>query len=434
MDPFRRFYMWLLPGMKVKRWLFISWIGLTLFSMGLILYVRVQPLIKLEMAIADFINRHTGLANTTLLVDISFMLVGLVLFFVGIRQWFVSIYREVVPDKEKNLVEMIYEKRQLVHGTRIVSVGGGTGLATLLRGLKKFTSNITAVVTVADDGGSSGRLRREMGVLPPGDIRNCLVALADEENLMSELFQYRFADGDSLGGHNFGNLFLVAMTNIAGQFDTAIKQVSKILAIRGRVLPATLSTVSLCAVMDDGSIVEGETSITGDGRHIEKLYLEPDDCNPPVEVIQSLEEADIIVLGPGSLYTSVIPNLLISGVVDAINRSRAVKVYICNVMTQPGETDRFSASDHVETLMKHTKGLKIDYCIVNEKVPPAPLLEKYKKQNQYPVEADVEELKKMDVKPILATLISTDNLVRHDPDQLAELVIKLVEQSNNQIR
>jgi uncharacterized cofD-like protein len=434
MDRLRRFYMWLLPGMKVKRWLFVSWIGLTLFSMGLILYVRVQPLIKLEIAIADFINRHTGLANTTLLVDVTFMITGLMLFFLGIRQWFVSIYREVVPDRQKNLVEMIYEKRQLIHGIKVVSIGGGTGLSTLLRGLKKFTSNITAVVTVADDGGSSGRLRREMGVLPPGDIRNCLVALADEENLMSALFQYRFADGDCLGGHNFGNLFLVAMTNIAGDFDTAIKQVSNILAIRGRVLPATLSPVSLCAVMDDGDIVEGETSITGDGRRVEKLYLEPADCNPPVEVIQTLEEADIIILGPGSLYTSVIPNLLIEGVVDAINKSKAVKVYICNVMTQPGETDGFSASDHIEALIKHTEGLKIDYCIVNGKIPPAPLLEKYKLQNQYPVTADIEKLKKMNIEPILATLISTDDLVRHNPEQLAELIIKLVEQCNSQVK
>jgi uncharacterized cofD-like protein len=260
------------------------------------------------------------------------------------------------------------------------------------------------------------------------------VALANEENLMSALFQFRFADGDCLGGHNFGNLFLVAMTSIAGDFDSAIKQVSEILAIKGRVLPATLSPVSLFAVMDDGNVVEGESSITGDGRKIQRLYLEPANCCPPDEVLCAVEEADIIVLGPGSLYTSVIPNLLMEGMVEAINRSKATRVYICNVMTQPGETDRYSAADHVETLMKHANGLKIDYCIVNEKIPPAPLLEKYKRQNQFPVEIDAEELKRLGVKPVLATLISTDNLVRHDPEQLAELVIKLAAQLNSQVK
>jgi uncharacterized cofD-like protein len=418
--------MWLVPGMKVKRWIFLSWLGLMLFSIGLILYIKTSHLIVFEISIADFIKRISGYSPKTQLIDIFFIVTGFVILIVGIQKWFTSIYDEVVPDGGKNLVEMIYEKRYLGHGLKIVTIGGGTGLSTLLRGLKQFTSNITAVVTVADDGGSSGRLRREMGVLPPGDIRNCLVALAAEENLMSDLFQYRFAEGDCLAGHSFGNLFLVALTDIAGDFDKAIKQTSKILAIRGRVLPATLCPVSLCAIMDDGKIVEGESSITNDCRRIESVFLEPSDCKPPEEVLEVIQEADIIILGPGSLYTSVIPNLLIMGIAEAINESEAITVYVCNVMTQPGETDGFKASDHLKTIVKHTQGLQIDYCLINKEIPPSELLEKYEKENQFPVESDIEEIKNMNIRPICSSFISTIDLVRHDPEKLAERIIKLV--------
>lgn len=426
MKFFNRLYKWLLPGMKIKRWIFLSWIGLFIFSIGLILLFNIRNFIPIELAIADFLENLTGLAIKTQWVDIGMIIVGLALLLVGIRQWFVSIYRVVVPHESKSLVDVIYEKRQLEHGLKLTALGGGTGLSSLLRGLKHHTNNLTAVVTVADDGGSSGRLREEMGVLPPGDIRNCLVALADEESLMGDLFQHRFTDGKALEGHSFGNLFLVAMTSVAGDFDQAIKKSSGILAIRGRVLPSTLSPVNLCAVMKNGEIVKGESNITHDQQKIERVYLCPEEAVPPEEVLEALNTADVIVLGPGSLYTSVLPNLLVKGMVDTINESPAVTVYVCNVMTQPGETDGFTASSHLKSLLKTVPKLKIDYCLVNDAAPPQELLEKYREENQEPVEADVEEIERMGVTPIAAPLISTTDLVRHDSKVLARTIVKLV--------
>jgi uncharacterized cofD-like protein len=269
-----------------------------------------------------------------------------------------------------------------------------------------------------------------MGVLPPGDIRNCLVALADEEGLMSDLFQYRFTDSESLGGHSFGNLLLVAMTEIFGDFDSAIKKAGKILAIRGRVLPATLSPVTLCAIMEDGQTVCGESEVTHDERRIEKVFIKPDDCEPPAEVLEAIADADLIVLGPGSLYTSVIPNLLVSGLVEAVSKSRAITLYVCNVMTQPGETDGYSASDHVSALKKHAPGIRLDYCLVNDEIPTKNLLKKYQVEGQEPVKTDVIKLDEMGVKIITAKLISQTDLVRHDSDKLAERIMKLLEETS----
>ncbi|MFP4497624.1 MAG: uridine diphosphate-N-acetylglucosamine-binding protein YvcK [Vulcanimicrobiota bacterium] len=415
--------------MKVKRWLFLFWIGLTIFSIGLILYTQITPFIEMEMWVVNLIHQLTGQVVKSQVVDLALILIGLILIIISVRQWFMSIYRTVMPNQSRDLVDVMYEKHHLRHGSRILTIGGGTGLSSLLRGLKKYTTNTTAVVTVADDGGSSGRLRKEMGVLPPGDIRNCLVALADEENLMGDLFQFRFADGESLEGHNFGNLFLVAMTSITGDFDQAIKQSSKILAIQGRVLPATLSPVTLCAIMEDGRVVEGESSITNDGQKIQKVYLKPSSISPPEEVMEAIMDAELIIMGPGSLYTSVLPNLIMKGMVSAINRASAPKVYVCNVMTQPGETDGFKASDHLRALLDQATGLKIDYCLVNNQDPPSELVEKYEEKNQYPVKPDLENIEKMGITPITASLISTADLVRHNPEKLAERIVKLMEEN-----
>lgn len=426
----KKIYKWLLPGMKIKRWIFLSGIGLTIFILGVILISNPKIPTHIELGTAEIIKNITGYDIHTIWVDIIFITVGFGLMIIGIWKWFKSIYEVVVPYRKKDLVDVVYDERKLAQGVKIVAIGGGTGLSSLLRGLKSQTSNIVAVVTVADDGGSSGRLRKEMGVLPPGDIRNCLVALADEENLMSELFQYRFHDSESLDGHSFGNLLLVAMTDISGDFDTAIKQSSKILAIKGRVLPATLCPVTLCAEMEDDQVVRGESSITHDKRKIKKVFLNPEHCKPPDEVLQAISEADLIVLGPGSLYTSVIPNLLVEGVANAITNSKATTLYVCNVMTQPGETDGFNASDHLETLKKHARGIRIDYCLVNDEIPSPTLQEKYKIENAYPVPADVEKIEKMGVKPIKASLISQTNLVRHDPVRLSDRIMKLVMDAN----
>ena len=431
MKELKHIYKWLMPGMKIKRWILLSWLGLIFFSMGFILLVNLKTPLDIEYDTIGFIKEMTGITIPSIWFEWFLIILGILLLIIGILKWFKSIYDAVVPYKKKALVDMVYDRRLLDQGIKILAIGGGTGLSSLLRGLKRYTANITAVVTVADDGGSSGKLREEIGIIPPGDIRNCLVALADEENLMSSLFQYRFSDGESLEGHSFGNLFIAAMTDISGDFDKAVKQSSKILNIKGRVLPATLCPLTLMAVMEDGNIVEGESNISHDDRKIEKVFAKPEDSVPPQEVIDAIYEADLIILGPGSLYTSVIPNLLVKGIVEAISKSRAITLYACNVMTQPGETDGYKASNHIEAIKKHAPGIRIDYCLVNDEIPSPSILKKYKLEGADPVKADVIKIEEIGPRPITASLISETNLVRHDSDKLAARIMKMFEEAAN---
>jgi uncharacterized cofD-like protein len=307
----------------------------------------------------------------------------------------------------------------------VVALGGGTGLAMLLRGLKKHISNLTAVVTVADDGGSSGRLRREMGILPPGDIRNCLVALAEDESLMGELFQYRFEEGP-LSGHSFGNLFLAALTRVTGDFEEAVRQSSQILKTRGRVMPASLDLVSLKAELDDGSLVEGQSAITACNRSCRHIWLEPENARPTDAVLEAIAGADIIVAGPGSLFTSIIPNLLIGETVSAIAAADCPKVFVCNVMTQPGETIGFTAADHLEALISHTQPGIVDSIIVNTAKPPAPVVEFYRAAGALPVVIDEDRLEGFGVRVLLAEVASGGNYFRHDSEKLAAAIISLL--------
>jgi uncharacterized cofD-like protein len=278
---------------------------------------------------------------------------------------------------------------------------------------------------MADDGGSSGRLRQEFDMLPPGDIRNCLVALADTEPLMQQLFQYRFGGSSSLQGHSFGNLFLTAMTKITGDFQRAIQASSKVLAIRGRVVPSTNMPVRLAAEMHDGSVTVGESRISKSEVPIRRIYLEPATCQPTAEALQAIQEAQAIVLGPGSLYTSIIPNLLVEGMADAIVQAKAVKIYVCNVMTQSRETDGFRASDHVRALVAHSNPGVLQVCLVNTEPVPADLLEKYRDEGAFPVEPDVERIRELGYQVLADTLISTENYVRHDPQKVAKLIVQL---------
>jgi len=416
---------WLLPGMGIKRWLVVSGLGLVTFSMGLMLLTTNRPALFVEISLARLIESWTGWPHPTVVVDWCLVVFGLTMMLWAANKWFSSIYSAAVPYQSKRLVELLYERRQLGHGLRIVALGGGTGLSTLLRGLKSHTSNVVAIVTVSDDGGSSGRLSKELGMLPPGDLRNCLVALADDESLLSELFQYRFRDGQGLEGHSFGNLFLAALTDLSGDFEVALKRASQILAIRGRVLPATLCPVTLCARLKDGRVVAGESDIPKAHGAVGEVFLEPRRCRPPSEVLKVLTEADLIVLGPGSLYTSVIPNLLVEGVADAIRGSSAPKVYVCNVMTQPGETDGYTAADHLEALHRHVGGRLVDYAIVNV-APPNRLLGKYEREGAHPVKPDMPRLRSLGVEPIPANLMNEDALVRHDPVVLAESILEVI--------
>ncbi len=313
--------------------------------------------------------------------------------------------------------------------TAIVAIGGGTGLSMLLRGLKKYSANLTAIVNVTDNGGSSGRLRENLGMLPPGDIRNCLVALADTEPLMEKLFQYRFTAGEELKGHSLGNLFLAAMTEMLG-FEGALAAAGKVLAVKGSVMPVTLAKLTLAALFADGREVYGESQITAEMGSIRKLRLEPADSSIYPAAEQAIISADIVVVGPGSLYTSVLANLLVPGVTDALKRSSARKIYVCNVMTQPGETDGFCASDHLHAIFEHVGNQVFDSVIINSNTyVPTALLEKYASEGRFPVNPDIRKLERLGLEVIATDLLAPEELVRHDSDRLASLVLSIAHRS-----
>jgi len=307
---------------------------------------------------------------------------------------------------------------------KIVVIGGGTGLSVLLHGIKKYIDNVTAVVTVADDGGSSGRLRNDLGVLPPGDIRNCLVALADRGSLLEDLLQYRFPSGE-LAGHSLGNLLLVALADITGGFDRAVKALGEVLAIKGKVLPSTLENVVLSAEMRDGRVICGQSSIPCYRGQIKRVFLNPPDAAPLPEVIATIEEANAVVLGPGSLYTSLIPNLLVKGLSRAIAGSKAVKIYVCNVMTQAGETDGYSCADHTRAVIEYL-GIRPDVVLVNSAKQQPQVFDACRLHGSEPVEVDVEELEKLGVRVVQKDLINEANIMHHHSEKLARSVLELM--------
>jgi len=308
---------------------------------------------------------------------------------------------------------------------RIVVIGGGTGLSVMLRGLKKKPVDITAIVTVADDGGSSGRLRDELQMPPPGDIRSVITALAESEPLLSEMLQYRFSNGTGLAGHSLGNLILAALRDITGDFVTGVRELSRVLAVRGSVLPASHDSIVLMAKMKDGAVVEGESKITKYGGRIERVYLQPQDVTPLPEAIEAIRAADAIVLGPGSLYTSVLPNLLVPGITDAIRESSAVKAYICNVMTQPGETDGYSVSDHVNAIAEHVGGRLFDYVIVNNSDIPRRVRSLYAEKGADVVRLDLDALASLGYTTIADELIMFQGVLRHDANKLSRHIYEL---------
>jgi uncharacterized cofD-like protein len=321
---------------------------------------------------------------------------------------------------------------------KVLAIGGGTGLATLLRGLKAHArpsgydaprspaiSRLTAVVTVTDEGGSSGRLRREFRILPPGDIRNCMVALAEDETLFTRLFNYRFSSGRGLRGHSFGNLFLTALTHLTRDFTQAVKVSSEVLAICGEIFPATLADVRLRAKLRDGRTVIGERAITNTRSPIDRLEIVPSRCRPLPETLAAIEAADLITLGPGSLYTSLIPNLLVRGIPEAIERSPALKVYVCNLMTQPGETRRCTASDHIRAIQQHGGGRVLNYVVLNTRSFSPALRRRYAMQRAEPVVNDLDQIRALGVEPVTANLLDEGRVARHDPRRLAQLLLDL---------
>lgn len=410
---------WLIPGMQVKRWFLAIFSGVMLAGLGVLILLDLRPV----LSIMEWIKSIAQAIPSELIAWI-FVVLGALLFFFGWKNANYSIL-DIHESRDKNaLIDILYRRRKLNYGPKIVAIGGGTGLSTLLRGIKHITNNITAIVTVGDDGGSSGRLREEMGILPPGDIRNCIAALADDADLVTELFQYRFKSGEGLEGHSFGNLFLSALCSITGDMVNAVKESSKVLSIRGRVLPSTLDDMRLGAEMEDGSVVNGESMIPEAHNKIKRLFTIPENCKPLEEVITAIKGADLIILGPGSLYTSVIPNLLIKEIAQEIAQSKAKKIYVCNIMTQPGETDNYTVSDHVKALIEHAGSKNIiDEVLVNDSLPKT-LAEKYFAANSFPVKIDEEEVKKLGISIVSRKLIEDNKqgFVRHSSNRLARAI------------
>ena len=362
----------------MKRWLVLFAVGVLFVSFGMALAFNYEYLGRAEEEIFRFIYLTLGSYNyaAVMAVGILMLLIGAAFMMYSTRSIIRSIIAVIIPDRSERIVDMIYEQRKLSRGPTVTVIGGGHGLSVLLRGIKSSTKNVTAVVTVADDGGSSGRLREELGIIPPGDLRNCLVALADTEPLMEKLFQYRFEGDSALAGHSFGNLFIAAMNEVTGDMETALKESSKVLAVKGRVIPASKESVRLDAVMTDGTVVEGESQIPEVRKKIRRVQLFPRKVEAVPSALEAIETSDAIILGPGSLYTSIMPNLLVEGVAQALKKSHAIKIYICNVMTQPGETDNYTASAHAKAILDHTGRGAIDYVLVNTAPIPQEFLDK----------------------------------------------------------
>jgi uncharacterized cofD-like protein len=428
-------FKWLSPGLFVKRWMMMSASGVLLVSLGVAIWTKMQP-------VSDLIewSRSLLLAFTQVVPNhVSgplVILLGLTLIFWGQKRTLGTITEVLSPDRDEHLVDVLLNHRRRSRGTKIVVIGGGTGLSTLLRGLKILSTNLTAVVTVADDGGSSGRLRREIGVLPPGDIRNCLTALADEEKLLTELFCYRFTAGD-LNGHSFGNLFLTAMSEVTGDLEQAVIASSKVLAIRGDVLPATLSDVQLWAELSDGRRVEGESNITEAGGKIVQFGCTPADPPALPRALSAIEEAEFIVIGPGSLYTSVIPNLLVPEIADVIAARRIPSVYVCNVMTQPGETDDYTVADHIRAIDRACGYRKLfDAVLVQRRLPSERALRRYAAEHAKPVYLDFDEVMHLGRRVIRADVIDEDpqtGYIRHNSERLARVLLRWYDRESEEL-
>lgn len=422
------FLKWLYPGMKFKRWFVLFALGVMTASVGFALVFNYKYLDVIEESIFKAVYYWRGSYNYTIttIAGIIIVFLGAILMLIAIRYIIRSVILALVPNKSEKLVDIIYEKRKLGKGPNVVVIGGGHGLSVLLRGMKTVTSNVTAIVTVADDGGSSGRLREDLGILPPGDLRNCLVALADTEPLMEKLFQYRFEGKGALAGHSFGNLFIAAMHEVTGDMETALQQSSKVLAVKGNVLPASKESVRLDAIMEDGTIVEGESRIPEAHKKIKRVKLYPERVSAVNAALDALKNANAIILGPGSLYTSIMPNLLVDGIADALIKSKAIKIYICNVMTQSGETDGYTASMHVKAILDHAGRGAIDYALVNGREISDEMKEYYEKENAYPVVIDEDAINALGVGLVKADMIDETDVIRHNPDKLAKSVMRMI--------
>jgi uncharacterized cofD-like protein len=421
MGRFRKGIRWLHPGMRVKRWGLLA-----TASMLLVVFAILSSAGR--GWVAELYRLMPKSPQMRISIIVVAFIIGIAGFSYALFRLVRSIARGVAPGRDEKPSQIIYRTRLLQRGPAVVAIGGGTGLSTLLRGLKEETSNITAIVTVMDDGGSSGRLRHELDVLPPGDIRNCILALAEDEQRIARLFQHRFWAGPELAGHSLGNILLVGLEQATGGFDRAIEEMSYILNVIGEVVPATLEKTHLRAQMVDGNWVEGESQITADPRRIKHIELSKSHVQPYHRVLEAIESADLILLGPGSLYTSIIPSLLVEGIADGIAESAAEKILIGNLMTQPGETDGLSLLDHLEALAEYLDVRCFEKVIVNHALPPDELIDRYKAEAAEPVTNDLAEANKYQIEVVTADLIgfaefSGKQTVKHDPAKLARAIV-----------
>ncbi len=418
---------WLVPGMGVKRWFVLLFLGMALLGLGVSFFVREA---YLNWTLPDEFYYVTLQFIPQVLRGALFVGLSVAFVVVGVWRFNSALLNAVRQERRSNggkgesLVNLLYRQRIAGSGPRVVTIGGGTGMSVLLRGLKGYTENITAIVTVADDGGSSGRLREDLGVIPPGDVRNCIAALADAEPLMTNLFQYRFPEGagEGLEGHSFGNLFIVAMSEVSGNMELAIRETSRVLAVKGQILPSTLEDVNLKGLTKDGRTIRGESAITTAKTEIQSVSLEPSHPAAYPDAVNAIRNADLIVVGPGSLFTSVLPNLLVPDLRIAFQESRALRVYVSNVATQHGETDHYSVQNHLQVLEDHVGGAPFDFVVANDNLtdhlPP--------RWQSEPVRIDpAATLGSNRTRLIVADVVDETNRYRHDPGKLADTVLTL---------
>ncbi len=423
------------PTAGLYRYVFAALAGAAIFLIGFGISFQTL-LLPVFQSVAEKWNSMIGgvVAEdstdfTNHLLGLIFLMLGIYLVFWSIRSFIRRMAESLNPEAKRGVIDVYAKKEMLARGPKIVVLGGGTGLSTLLRGLKEYSSNITAIVTVTDDGGSSGRLVNDMGIIPPGDMRNCLVALADAERRMTDLFQHRFTQASGpLSGHSIGNLMIAGFFEQTKDVDKALQMASDVLAIRGRVIPSTRDKVQLKALMEDGSEIVGETALVASDLKVRRIFLEPEEIAPHDEAVKAILDADLVCIGPGSVYTSVIPNLLIPGIGEALSESKAAKAYICNVMTQRGESDAFTAAEHMVSIEANVNHRICDYVLVNTSAPGPDSLQRYREGGQDVVEPDVDRIRHMGYKPVTGDFMSETDYVRHDPARLAERLINLLYQ------
>ena len=421
---------WLYPGLNIKRWLLLFSLGLMVVAFGVALIMNYQVFGQVEEEILRLLYVFTGTYDYAFLATagIGLIVAGMIVMLYALRKLVKRFFALVAPDEEE-VSKQIASRIELSRGVRIVAIGGGHGLSMLLKGLKQKTSNISAIVTVADDGGSSGRLREEMDIIAPGDLRNCLVALADKDTALEQLFQYRFGGEGELSGHSLGNLFLAALIKEFGNAQNALEAASTVLNIRGKVMTATAERIRLLAKMSDGKEIEGESEIAayGESRKAKILHMSMIPAAPIAvgDALEAIRHADLITLGPGSLYTSVLPDLLVPEILQAIKESNAPCLYICNIMTQPGETEGYTVSDHVKALIEHVGKNVIDYVLVNNARPSREILKKYEEVGEFPVKIDAKQVEETGVIMIKSNLLGEERGASHNSLVLAENIIRI---------